>query len=260
VELRPLNPPADPAEKPDMAILVAVGFGVFFLVSLAIGLRLLALSSRTGRLPERLIGIGILGIGPAGMGCMLVSAALRSAAPPLSQGVAALALVAIAAGSVAACVFNWKVFRPDSAAARAWVFATALLYGLAFGLELGTTGFADPLRPGLGGRAVSALCTVNLLWGAWESLLYYALMRRRLRIGLADPLVANRFLVWGLGIGSAGVGSLLSVGIQQATGLSMSELPGLTLSNSLFGLASAVLMWLAFVPPASWKRYIQSQA
>ena len=85
-------------------------------------------------------------------------------------------------------------------------------------------------------------------------------MRRRLRLGLADPLVTNRFLLWGLGIGAAGVGSLISVSVQVVSGFSMSEIPALTLSNSMFGLASAVLMWVAFVPPAAWRRYILGQA
>ena len=49
-----------------MALLVWVGFGAFFCVSLVVGFRLLALSRRTGELPELLIGIGVLGIGPIG--------------------------------------------------------------------------------------------------------------------------------------------------------------------------------------------------
>ena len=243
-----------------MAVLSAVGFGVFFLASLAIGLRLVAAATRTRHSPELLIGIGILGIGPLGMGCMLAAAMLDNFQFEVARVPTAVALLAISAGSVASCIFNWRVFRPDSSAARAWVFAAALIYGIAFGLELGTTGFAEPLHLGPGGTLTSALCTANLLWGAVESLRYYALMRRRLRLGLADPLVTNRFLLWGLGIGAAGVGSLISVSVQVVSGFSMSEIPALTLSNSMFGLASAVLMWIAFVPPAAWRRYILGQA
>jgi hypothetical protein len=214
-----------------MVALSAVGFGVFFLASLAIGVRLVALAARTGRQPELLIGIGILGIGPTAMGSMMAAAALAGSAPSLARGLTGLAFVAISLGATAACVFNWRVFRPEQPSARIFVGATAGLF-------------------------VSALCAANLLWGAGESLRYWLLMRRRLRLGLADPLVTNRFLLWGVGIGAAGVGSVISLAAQLATGDAMAELPALMLSNSLHGLTSAVLMWVAFLPPAAWKRFV----
>jgi hypothetical protein len=242
-----------------MVALSGVGFGIFFLVSLAVGLRLVALATRTHRSPELLIGIGILGIGPTGMGCILGAAALHPLSPPASTVFTAAGLLAIACGSIASCLFNRMVFRTESSGARAWVVATTALFGVAFGYELATTGFADPLHPGPGGSFVSLLCTLNLLWGAGESLRYWRLMRRRLRLGLADPLVTNRFLLWGLGIGAAGLGSLISLIVQQVVGLSMAELPALTFSNSLFGLCSALLMWVAFLPPAAWRRFVQGE-
>jgi len=248
------------ADEPPMVALGGVGFGVFFLVSLAVGLRLLALATRTHRSPELLIGIGILGIGPTGLGCMLGAAALYQLSPSASRVFTAAALVAVASGSIASCLFNRMVFRAESAGARAWVHAMTALFGVAFGVEIATTRFADPLHPGAGASLVSLLCTLNLLWGAAESIRYWRLMRRRLRLGLADPLVTNRFLLWGLGIGAAGVGSLISLGVQQVVGLSMAELPVLTFSNSLFGLASALLMWVAFLPPAAWRRWVQRRA
>ena len=81
-----------------MVALSAVGFGVFFLASLAIGVRLVALAARTGRQPELLIGIGILGIGPTAMGSMMAAAALAGSAPSLARGLTGLAFVAIIFG------------------------------------------------------------------------------------------------------------------------------------------------------------------
>jgi hypothetical protein len=237
-----------------MATLSAVGFGVFFLASLAIGARLVALAARTRRQPELLIGMGILGIGPTALGSMMAAAAL--AGTTSGRALTGLAYMAIAVGSTAACVFNWRVFRPDGPWARIWVRATPVLYAVAIATEGATTGFANPLQPGPAGLAVSTLCATNLLWGAGESLRYWLLMRRRLRLGLADPLVTNRFLLWGLGIGAAGIGSVISLVVQLTTGNAMAELPALMLSNSLHGLTSAVLMWIAFVPPAAWKRFV----
>ena len=75
-------------------------------------------------------------------------------------------------------------------------------------------------------------------------------------MGLAVGLAALGTGVAQARIGAAGVGSVISLAVQLATGAAMAELPGLMLSNSLHGLASALLMWVAFVPPAAWRRFV----
>jgi hypothetical protein len=40
------------------------------------------------------------------------------------------------------------------------------------------------------------------------------------------------------------------------TGSAPQEFDWITLSNSLFGLAAAVLMWIAFLPPVPYRRWI----
>jgi hypothetical protein len=241
---------------------VATGalLAVFLLTSLAVGVRLVVLFTRTRRPPELLIGIGILGVGPGGMGGLLGAAGLDRAGSDAAPYVAALAVLSIVAGLAAGGLFNWRVYRPDSRWARLAVLGSVLLAGVGFGLEMGTTGFADPLRPGPGVTLVSFLCSSTLLWGGFESVRYWLLMRRRLAIGLADPLVTNRFLLYGLGIGTAGFGSVVSVFAQVALGLGMAEMPLLTFSNSVCGLLSSLFMWVAFLPPAAWRRYVGGTA
>jgi hypothetical protein len=43
-------------------------------------------------------------------------------------------------------------------------------------------------------------------------------------------------------------------------GLGMQQMPALMLSNSAFGLLSAVLMGIAFVPPRSYRRWVAGAA
>lgn len=241
---------------PAMAAVSLVGFGVFFVASLAIGVRLVALAGRTRRLPELLIGTAILCIGPTAMGSMMIARAIVASSPGASRALTAFGFAAIAFGATAASVFNWQVFRPERASARAWVFVTGALFTVAIASEAALTRFADPMRPGAGGLLVSTVSAANLLWGSGEALLYWRVMRRRLRLGLADPLVANRFLLWGVGIGAAGVGSTVSLAAQLVTGRAMTDMPAIMLSNSLHGLTAAVLMWVAFLPPAAWKRFV----
>lgn len=244
-----------------MKAIIAIGFGAFFLSSLAIGLRLVWLAYRNRELPELLIGLGILGIGPAGFAGTVLAVVVLGPRHPFAAGcLLAAATLAISTGAIAAYVFNWTVFRSGDRWAKAIVGAAGLLFAIVFGGQLANGGFKLPLHLNAWFHLQSAGVTGCLLWGSGESLRYYALMRKRLRLGLADPIVTNRFLLWGLGIGSAGVGSLISVAVTLVTGSAMQELDWLTLSNSLFGLAAAVLMWIAFLPPAPYRRWIAGLA
>ena len=165
-------------------------------------------------------------------------------------------------GGATTFVFTWTVFRQG----RAWAaWLTALAVGVLAGawlLELVMTGFViegDPMS-GLAMQWSSWMRIGALGWGAAESPRYWALMRRRERLGLADPVVTNRFLLWGLGIGAAGWGSFVGLFAQLASGASPLEPGWLQLSSSLHGLAAAVSMWLAFAPPVRYLRFIESRA
>ncbi len=59
-----------------MEYALAIGFGSFLVASLVVGLRLVLLSRRTGQLPELLIGVGVLGIGPLGFGLSMIAMGL----------------------------------------------------------------------------------------------------------------------------------------------------------------------------------------
>ena len=243
-----------------MQAVIALGFGAFFVSSLAIGLRLLWLAHRNRGLSELLIGFGILGIGPAGFALMVFAMLFGEGRPLAALVLLAAAQLAMSGGAVSAYLFNWTVFRRDDAWARGLVALGAVAFAAAFFGRFATGNYVLPMRLDLWSELSSFDVIVCLLWGSAESLRYYGLMRRRARLGLADPVLSNRFLLWGLGIGSAGIGSLIGNVVMIARDSAMQELDGLTLSNSLFGLASAVLMWIAFLPPAAYRRWIESRA
>ena len=93
-----------PGRRP-LKLVVAIGFAAFFVSSLAIGCRLLWLARRNRGLPELLIGLGILGIGPAGF-ALTIFAMLANAHPRLVFVTLATAQLAISAGATSAYVFN----------------------------------------------------------------------------------------------------------------------------------------------------------
>ena len=243
-----------------MQAIVAFCFGTFFLSSLAIGLRLIWLARRNRGLPELLIGVSILGIGPAGFAAMVFAMAFGPGRPLLATALLVLAQLCIAIGSLSAYVFNWRVFRPDSASARAFVYAAGAVYVAVLAGRTANGSYSLPMRTEFWTLVSSFDMIACMLWGSFESLHYHARMRRRERLGLADPVLTNRFLLWGLGIGSAGVGSLISNVVMMLTGRALTDFDALTLSNSLFGLTAAVLMWVAFLPPAAYRRWVEDRA
>lgn len=243
-----------------MNALVGLGFVAFFVVALVVGTRLLLLARRTRELPELLMGIGVLGIGPVGFGLMVGAEHAAALSPALHQPLLLFGTLAAATGALAKYVFNWRVYYPESATVRAAVivcglllFGSALYEGIVHGLTL--QGRPTPLT-----LLRSTLQTGCLLWGALEALRYWAKMRRRLQLGLADAALTNRFLMWALGAFAAGFGTAVGTGWQVATGQSAMEVGWVFASSSAHGLIAAVAIGLAFIPPAGYLRWIRGRA
>ena len=244
---------------------VSIGFLAFFFVSLAVGVRLVLLWRRTRALPELLIGIGVLGIGPIGFGGMMLASLLvaRGAAPADSlapRALFALATATIYLGVLAKCVFNWRVYRPQAALPALVTGAIGLALVVLYAHAGVARGFAPARLVDGWTLAQSALQVGALLWGAGEALRYWQLMRRRLALGLADPVVTNRFLLWALGAGAAGIGTAIGTLASFATGRASLELDWVVASSSLHGLASALAMGLAVLPPRAYTAWIRARA
>lgn len=228
--------------------------------SIAVALRLLALWTRTRALPELLLGAMLLltvGIGYPGL-----IAASRIEGPWLAP-VYAVANVAVGAGFALLFAFTQRVFRPREGWAKALALCGIALLACNAALRLHDVLLAGHVR--MGHEAVrdsllqTAAVTLAYLWTACESLAYHAKMRRRVRLGLADPVVANRFLIWGAMSLVTSVGILLN---SAALGLGMDVMnePGVLFLSSCTGLAQAVLLLLAFLPPRSYLDRIRSRA
>ena len=100
---------------------------------------------------------------------------------------------------------------------------------------------------------------VAYLWTAWESLRYHGLMRRRVRLGLADVVVSDRFLLWGLMALFVTAGVLLNT-VALALQVEILESPWILLGSSVTGLAQAVLLVLAFLPPRFYLSWVRGRA
>jgi hypothetical protein len=239
-------------------ILGAVGLLAFLVASLAVGGRLLKLGCRTHGLPELTIGAGfVIGV-VAGYVPETVVLSTDWIDPERERLVLAVTQVAIRLAALSILVFTWRVFRPESlwAASLAGLLFLGLLASyVAFpATQIHARSAADHLWYDLFALSRSAC----LAWGAVESLWYYAGARRRTRLGLADGLVTNRFLLWGVGLGSTSL-LMASTLLAPVAGVDPAA-AGWVLLESLAGLVGAVSIWLTFFPPAAYRRLVSARA
>ena len=82
-------------------------------------------------------------------------------------------------------------------------------------------------------------------------------MRRRLALGLADPLTTGRFALFGTGLGA---GAMAVAFFDNVFGLRYGGYgPLLELSIAAAGLVAACL-FLAFLPPAAYRAFVERRA
>lgn len=243
-----------------MQALAGVAIATLLIVSVAVGVRLLTLHRKTGGMPELLLGLMLLL--SVGLGYPLKIAATRID-PGVAGPVVAVSSLVVAVGFSCLVAFTWRVFRRDAEWARA-VAVAGILVLLVTGLwdAIEALRGADVYTPDhftlqsvIHGSTVMAV----YLWTAWESLRYRGKLKRRLRLGMADPLVCNRLLLWGLMSLCVAGGILLNI-TAGVRGVSIVDSPGVLLGSSATGLAQTLLLVLAFAPPRAYLAWVRGPA
>ena len=224
------------------------------------GVRILQRARQHRSLPEMAIGTALVAFAGVTQTFSIARVALEAQiGAPASI---ALQLGATAGSSLALLalyVFTWRVFRPDARWA-VLLFAGGSALGLWAGAAMAAISFyAVGVPPVLTGRwiALSALSyAICFGWTALESLLYHARLRLRLRLGLADPLLVNRFLLWG-GACSIAFAIDFALIVQALAGVDFNHAPLPRLLVSASGLVNAIAWSLSFTPPAWYARWLR---
>jgi hypothetical protein len=236
----------------------------FVAMSLVVSLRLLWLARRTRCKPELYLGLGILGTAVLGYGVLIAGSLLRAPGSAETNDFAPRALQAVGqclhdVGVTMVILFVRTVFRPRERWAKGLAaLMLAALWGGQIGWELGNA-FRSPGPGNLFWWLRYVVVWSYSIWTMLESYHYYALMRRRLAIGLADPLVANRFLLWGtgaLGVGVATWTSSVPFFLVHDMARLLAWTPILQVVTASVGVVTVVLYWLTFLPPAGYRRWI----
>jgi len=240
---------------------------VFIAGSAVVAARLLNLSRRTGQEPELLLGAAIGCTAVLGYGVLIANLLVRGTTPPEQVGALSLFLTATGKilhdfGVTLFLVFVVRVFRRDEAWAKALAGGMmALLWGgLGVGALNGSFRYELAAVGSVPWSCEYAVIWTYSIWSAFESYRYWVAMRRRVAIGLADPLVANRFFLWGTG----SVFTALATWTASIPYLFVSDpatvigiTPAVRIVTALAGLGSVSCSLFAFLPPAWYKRRIE---
>ncbi|HYB12722.1 MAG TPA: hypothetical protein VEG67_04585 [Myxococcota bacterium] len=244
-----------------MQLLGAIGGLSFVAASFVVGLRLLWLAHRTRELPEFTIGLALVLMGALGYPLTAIARMTPGLSDELRIMLFVVSLVLTWGGTVLLALFNLSVFRPDEAWARAlvvgvatWLLATFSLQSFSPGLRVATF-----RNEGLGLRLFMCGIALPLAWGTYESLRYWGLLRKRARLGLADPVVADRMRLWGIAELSAMVINVsTTVGALFGVDFAVTALGALVIAP--LGLLAAGATWFAFLPPAAYLRRVVARA
>jgi hypothetical protein len=243
-----------------VSALANLAFIAMLLAGLAAGGRLLATASQTRRDPELWIGLAVLF---AALGGAIDTASMyvfRSGGEGDAFAVQGTARLIYTVGSSALGVGIWRVFRPDRVWAGTLASSSALLLASCWGAWMAGGQHSLATGPTIWSSLFNAGRGIAFAWGAVESFVYWRRMRRRLRLGLADPVITHQFLLWG--IASTSMLGLLAVVLvtYHVIGRSPFEWnPGL-LAASCFGTAAAATIYTAFFPPGFYRRRILARA
>jgi hypothetical protein len=225
-----------------------------------VGMRLLRLAMRTGEAPERLIGVGMLAGGAIGYPASVAALVLAGGAPEvgLRIGITSVLGLSIASGAL---LLAWRtIYHPAEAWARG--VSIALLAFLFVGVVDRLAGYDPAAVAHSRGHGVPRGFYLSVIAGALpyaattlSGLRYHAMLRKRIPLGLADPVVANRILLWSL--------TSCAVVVQYACALGSLWLwrwfdptQLTTAVVGTLGLSIAFLLLLSFFPPPAYLRWL----
>jgi hypothetical protein len=247
------------------AVKVAASLSIlaFIVVSAALGLRLLLLARTTRQAPELCMGASLVLIG--GLGYPL---AMLTASPAIQQTSWASWTFAACSWSVhggvyATYLFVYLVFRRDRPLVRTTVGCVGALL-VTTALWQAKVAFSDlsaeetmkaNLIPSTG---LLTLAVLAYLWSAVESLRYWRLMKRRVALGLADPVTTHRFLLWGLAGAAMVFSACANLLASIFSPLSVLH-PAVLLVTSVCGFTNTAALILTFVPPARFVAWVRAR-
>jgi hypothetical protein len=228
------------------------------IVYFAAAVRLIRLSWRSQKSPEFVLGLSLL---LWGLSAVCWQIPLMTTNQPLTEPLLFAGRVLMHTGTIFFVNFIWITFRNRSRWAKylAYAIAFSLFAGVAGSISVGDW---EGIRP-LSNRwwwLDWAGGTVAMIWIGVEGFIAYRKARQRVRLGACDPLVCNRFLLWGI----VGIIWTLYNGVMlgQTVEFESNQVwsTGMDHANGVIEATGILIVWLIFFPPRFYQRWVGGAA
>lgn len=237
---------------------------LFVVTCSAVGLRLLWLAVHGGGSPAWSCGLGFTLIALIGYPMSTISGLGFKPVGEVIHGLAAAGSLVTAAGLASFFAFTLTAFRLRTPWAWLLTVGSTLALAIACFVQVDILATADPDLPSavatfVPSRVISVVSSICYAWLGAEGLLEWSKSRKRVALGLSDPVVSNRFLMWGLfGVSTTCLSMFLMIlsMISPEGSRSVTGQVGMT----AFGLVSSLAAALAFFPPEAYTRRIRARA
>jgi hypothetical protein len=236
-----------------------IGSAIAGLAYFVLGARLVRLGIRTKSAAERLLGLTFL-IWALSFALWVIAIALQGQ-PALESQLLIESRIANNLGGIGIAYFPLLVFRRGSTWAK-WLSAS-----IAICLIVGTVGSS------WGGDLEGVEPLTNSWWWAewigtiapaiWigvEGLHHYGMTRPRVRLGLCEPIVGHRYLLWGIAGGFWTLLDFVTIGHYVEFWITGSWSITWDIFIGFCEIAALAMIWLAFFAPAGYQRRINSSA
>ncbi len=238
---------------------VYIGSAVAGLVYFVLGARLARLGIRTRSAAESLLGLTFL-IWALSFALWVIAIALQGQ-PALESQLLIESRIANNLGGIGIAYFPLLAFRRGSTWAKrlSASIAICLVVGTAGSIWAGDFEGVDPLTnvwwwpEWIGTIAPS-------IWIGAEGLHHYGTIRPRVRLGLCEPIVGHRYLLWGIAGVLWTLLDVVTVAHYAEFWITGSWSATLDIFLGFCEIAVLAMIWLAFFAPASYQRRINSSA
>ena len=224
------------------------------LIYLVAGARLLGLSRRTHETPERLLGASFVLMG---LGSLLYSLATFPVFESLWVPLNFSGRISYVIAFILVALFTRHVFRSEERWGRWVVQGTVVLFVAGVGGSAMTGDWEGFEVTHVWYWLEWVAYQIPVVWTCLEAGAEHIRARRRLQVGLCEPLVCNRLLLWALFGALQVIGNWITVGQYVAFAQTQVFTAGWDYLYSTSLVCSLIMMWIAFFPPGFYRRWIE---